>query len=70
MARGKRYQPAQVVNLLRQIEIAVAKGKTTDQTCREANIIEQTYYPSDPIASLEIDDKGAQHTGILNRLPL
>ena len=31
MARGKRYQPEQVVNLLRQIEMAVANGKTTGQ---------------------------------------
>jgi putative transposase len=28
MARGKRYQPEQVVNLLRQIEVAIANGKT------------------------------------------
>jgi len=26
MARGTRYQPEQVVNLLRQIEVAVANG--------------------------------------------
>ena len=31
MARGKRYQAEQVVNLLRQIEVAVANGKTTAQ---------------------------------------
>jgi len=30
MARGKKYQPEQVVNLLGQIEVAVANGKTTD----------------------------------------
>ena len=29
MARGKKYQPEQVVNLLRQIEVAIANGKTT-----------------------------------------
>jgi putative transposase len=29
MARGKKYRPEQVVNLLRQIEVAVANGKTT-----------------------------------------
>ena len=29
MGRGKKYQPEQVVNLLRQIEVAVANGKTT-----------------------------------------
>jgi hypothetical protein len=27
MARGKKYQPEQVVNLLRQIEVSVANGK-------------------------------------------
>ena len=31
MGRGKRYQPEQVVNLLRRIEVAVANGKTTAQ---------------------------------------
>jgi transposase-like protein len=44
MARGKKYQPEQVVNLLRQIEVAVANGKTTDHACRDAGIVEQTYY--------------------------
>jgi putative transposase len=29
MGRGKKYQPEQVVNLLRQIEVAVENGKTT-----------------------------------------
>lgn len=45
MAQGKRYQPEQVVNLLRQIEVAVANGKTTPLACKEAGITEQTYYP-------------------------
>jgi transposase-like protein len=44
MARGKKYQPEEVVNLLRQIEVSVANGKSTDQACREAGIVEQTYY--------------------------
>ena len=44
MARGKRYQPEQVVNLLRQIEVAVANGKTTAQACKEAEIVEQTHF--------------------------
>lgn len=43
MAR-KRYTPEQVVNLLRQIEVAVANGKPTEQACRDAGIVEQTYY--------------------------
>jgi transposase-like protein len=33
-----------VVTLLRQIEVAVANGKTTPQACKEAEITEQTYY--------------------------
>jgi hypothetical protein len=44
MGRGKKYQPEQVVNLLRQIEVAVANGKSTEDACREAGIVEQTYY--------------------------
>jgi len=44
MARGKKHQPEQVVNLLRQIEVAVANGKSTEHACREAGIVEQTYY--------------------------
>ncbi len=40
----KRYKPEQVVNLLRQIEVEVANGKTTPQACRDAEITAQTYY--------------------------
>jgi len=32
------------VNLLRQIEVAVANGKTTAQACKEAGIVKQTYF--------------------------
>jgi putative transposase len=44
MARGKKYTPEQVVNLLRQIEVAVSNGKPTEQACRDVGIVEQTYY--------------------------
>jgi putative transposase len=40
----KRYKPEQIVNLLRQIEVAVANGKTTPLACKEAGITAQTYY--------------------------
>jgi putative transposase len=40
----KRYKPEQIVNLLRQAEVAIANGKTTPQAAREAGITEQTYY--------------------------
>ena len=32
------------MNLLRQIEVSIANGKTTVQACKEASITEQTYY--------------------------
>ena len=44
MARRKKHTPEQVVNLLRQIEVAAANGKTTSQACKEAEITEQAYY--------------------------
>ena len=40
----RRYKPEQIVNLLRQIEVGVANGKTTPQACKEAEITQQTYY--------------------------
>jgi putative transposase len=40
----KRFKPEQIVNLLRQVEVAIAHGKTTPQAAREAGITEQTYY--------------------------
>lgn len=43
MAR-KIYKPEEIVNLLRQVEVAVANGKSTPQACKEAGIVEQTYY--------------------------
>ena len=44
MARRKKHTPEQVVNLLRQIEVAVAQGKTTALAYKEARITEQSYY--------------------------
>ena len=40
----KRYRPEQVVNLLRQIEVEIANGKTTPEACRDAGIKAHTYY--------------------------
>jgi putative transposase len=40
----KRYKPEQIVNLLRQIEVEIANGKTTPQACKDAEITQQTYY--------------------------
>jgi putative transposase len=41
---AKRYKAEQIVTQLRQIEVAVANGKTTPQACKEAEITVQTYY--------------------------
>jgi len=40
----KKYKPEQIVNLLRQIEVEMANGKTVPQACKEAEIHTQTYY--------------------------
>ena len=40
----QRYKPEQIVTVLRQIEVAVANGKSTPQACKEAGIHTQTYY--------------------------
>ena len=40
----KKYKPEQIVNLLRQIEVEIANGKTTPQVYRDAQITAQTYY--------------------------
>lgn len=40
----QRYQTEQIVNLLREIEVELANGKTTPQAAREVGITEQTYY--------------------------
>ena len=44
MARGRKHTAEQVVNLLRQVEVGVANGKSMSQACKEAEIVEQTYY--------------------------
>jgi putative transposase len=44
MAQRKKYTPEQIVSLLRQVEVAVASGKTTAQASKEALVSEQTYY--------------------------
>ena len=44
MARGKKHTPEQIVNVLRQVEVAMANGKTTPLAYKEAGITEQTFY--------------------------
>jgi hypothetical protein len=42
--QANEYQPEQVVNLLRQIEAAIANGKATAQGCKETGMVEQSYF--------------------------
>jgi putative transposase len=44
MARGRKQTPEEIVNVLRQIEVAMANGKAAPAACKEAGIVEQTYY--------------------------
>ena len=41
--RKKGFTPEQIVSLLRQIEVAVAHGKTVPLACKDAGISEQSY---------------------------
>ena len=36
MGKAKKHSPEQIVNILRQIEVASANGKTHPLACREA----------------------------------
>ena len=40
----KRYNPQQIVHLLRQTDVGIANGKTTPQACKEDEFTVQTYY--------------------------
>ncbi len=43
MAR-RGHSPEQILNKLRQVEVAVANGKTVALSVREIGVTEQTYY--------------------------
>ena len=40
----RKYKAEQIVTVPRQVEVAVANGKSTPQACKEAGIHTQTYY--------------------------
>jgi transposase-like protein len=40
----KTFTPEQIVGKLRQIEVLLSQGKTVPQACKEAGIVEQTFY--------------------------
>jgi putative transposase len=44
MSRGKKHTADQIVNLLRQVEVKEANGKTLPQACKEVEIVKQPFY--------------------------
>jgi transposase-like protein len=40
----KRFSAEQIVTLLRQIEVSMGQGNSTQIACREAGISEQSFY--------------------------
>ncbi len=40
----KRYSPEQIIRKLREAEVLIAKGQTTQETARKIGITEQTFY--------------------------
>jgi len=43
-ATGKRFKAEQIVNMLREIDVKTANGKTIPESCKQLGISEQTYY--------------------------
>jgi hypothetical protein len=43
----KKYEPGQIVMLLRQIEVEIPNGKTTPQVCRDAQKRPMLFLPRD-----------------------
>jgi len=40
----KTFTPEQIVGKLRQIEVLMSQGKTVPLACKEAGIVDQTFY--------------------------
>jgi transposase-like protein len=40
----RKHTPEQIINKLREAEVAISQGHTVAQTCREIAVTEQTFY--------------------------
>ena len=40
----KRYRPEQIIGMLRQTEVELARGKRMGEVCRSLGLSEQSYY--------------------------
>ena len=55
----KPYTTEQIIRLLREAEVELAKGQTTGEVCRKSTITEQTYYRwRKEYGSLRVDQIG------------
>jgi putative transposase len=41
---NKTFTPEQIVAKLRQIDVLLSQGKTVPLPCKEAGVVDQTYY--------------------------
>ncbi len=40
----QRYTAEEIINKLREVEVLLSKGQSTDEACRQIGVTEQTYY--------------------------
>mgnify|MGYP001243955052 FL=1 len=40
----RKHTPEQIINKLREAEVAISQGRTVAQACREIAVTEQTFY--------------------------
>jgi hypothetical protein len=50
----KGYSPEQVLNRLRQVEVAVAGGKSVGQAVREIGVTDHTYFRELPFVTRNV----------------
>ena len=44
----RKHTPEQIINKLREAEVALAKGATVAQACKKIGVSDHTYPPSEP----------------------
>lgn len=40
----KRFQPEEIIQKLREVEVLLSQGKTVPEACRKIGVTDQTYY--------------------------
>jgi transposase len=44
MPKGKPIKPEEIINVIREVEVLMTKGISTEEACRKANISTKTFY--------------------------